>query len=192
MSKFLQDFSVKYNALLANRYNTFYKIFEYLERLDKKKYFIVETGMARQENNYGGDGLSTILFDEYLNYRDGKIISVDISPQVVSFAASKISSKAELICSDSVSYLYNLSKQETPKLDLLYLDSFDLSWDNPHPSSLHHVKELLAIMHKVTPGTLIVVDDNNRGAGKGQYIADFMENTGKVKYFDEYQIGWIW
>ena len=148
--------------------------------------------MARQENNYGGDGLSTILFDEYLNYRDGKIISVDIDPQVVSFAASKISSKAELICSDSVSYLYNLSKQETPKLDLLYLDSFDLSWDKPHPSSLHHVKELLAVMHKVTPGTLIVVDDNNRGAGKGQYIADFMENTGKVKYFDEYQIGWIW
>ena len=36
MSKFLQDFSVKYNTLLGNRYNTFYKMFEYLEQLDKK------------------------------------------------------------------------------------------------------------------------------------------------------------
>lgn len=90
---------------------------------------------------------------------------------------------------DSVKFLHGF---ETPEeIDLLYLDSFDLEWENPHPSSLHHLKELTAVYSKLKPGCLIVVDDNQSGLGKGQYIVDFLNNVNDKKYFDDYQIGYI-
>ena len=77
-------------------------------------------------------------------------------------------------------------------IDVLYLDSFDVDFNNPVPSSFHHIKELLAIFPKIQKGTLIVVDDNFNGKGKGQMIKDYMKNIGINPFFDEYQIGFIY
>lgn len=188
---FLDKFENKYKNLLGNRYETFYKCFEYLENLQKEKYFILETGMARIENNYG-DGQSTIMFDEYINYRDGTLYSVDISPEAVAFAKTKVSEKTSLFCQDSVQFLYSINLEKNlPHIDLLYLDSYDLNWSNPHPSAMHHVKELLAISSKLKSGTLLVVDDNQKDLGKGKYISEYMRNIGKEYFFNEYQTGWI-
>jgi hypothetical protein len=67
-----------------------------------------------------------------------------------------------------------------------------LDWDNPHLSSLHHLKELAAVYAKLKPGCLIVVDDNNNGVGKGQYVSDFLNNSNdSTLLFDDYQIGYI-
>ena len=46
--------------LLGLRETGFTKIFEYLRRI--KDPVIVETGTVREENNFEGDGCSTVLF----------------------------------------------------------------------------------------------------------------------------------
>ena len=178
---------------LAQRLSTFRKMFRYLDNIDSP--VIIETGISRMINNYTGDGHSTLLFDEYLHFfkKSGKLITIDIDKNKCNFTAPLLSDKSTIICSDSVISLYTLSQDASfPKIDLLYLDSYDVDWDNPHPSALHHFKELLAVFPKLKPGTLIVVDDHDNGRGKGKYIADYMSNINKTPYFNEYQIGWIW
>ncbi len=153
---------------------------------------IVETGCARQENNFEGDGMSTAIFDTFVNYHGGEFYSVDINSDNVRFAASR-SKKANLTCSDSVRFLYNQSKvwvAQNRKIDLLYLDSFDFDRKNPHPSSLHHIFELAAIMPCLREGTMVCVDDNFDTAGKGSYVKEFMDLIGKERIYTDYQ--WIW
>jgi len=190
---FMNIFMKKYYPLLGNRKNSFLEAFKYLISLKKESYFIVETGMCRFENNFAGDGMSTILWDEFINIFGGKVYSVDILQMTVNFAKNKVSNLCELFCLDSVSFLHQLSLQENlPKIDLLYLDSYDIDWNNPHPSSFHHIKEFLAIKSKIEEGCLIFIDDNNKNTGKGKYVDEFMSNIQKKKIIDEYQIAWIW
>ena len=191
MISFLDIFTEKYEYILNHRFSTFLKMFEYLESLNKNFYSIVETGMARQQNNYSGDGMSTLIFDEFISFHDGELYSVDLDPNAIKLCHPLVSSKTSLVQSDSVQFLFELSKTDI-NIDLLYLDSFDLDWNNPHPSSFHHMKELTAIIPRIKTGTLVVVDDNMQGIGKGQYVRQFMDNIGKEPYFDEYQVGWIW
>jgi hypothetical protein len=94
---------------------------------------------------------------------------------------------------DSVEFLWSLP--EAYKIDFLYLDSYDIEKDNPHPSQLHHVKELCAVMKNLKKDTIIVVDDHdafftNGEIGKGTYVKDFMDNIGATLLFEGYQIGW--
>lgn len=193
MNFLTEVFNREYYFKLGKRRDTFQKIFEYLESLNKKNPTILETGIARTDENWGGDGMSSLMFDKYINTIGGNFTSIDINPQNVSFAKSKVSSKSNLICSDSVIKLHEISRDiNYPMIDILYLDSFDVDFKNPIPSSFHHMKELLAIYPKIQKGTLIVVDDNLQGMGKGQMIKDFMKNIGINPYFDEYQIGFIY
>jgi hypothetical protein len=66
MKSFLYSFSARYENLLGIRYKTFYEIFHYLEKRDRQSYGIVKTGMSRIAGNYSGDGMSTLLFDEFV------------------------------------------------------------------------------------------------------------------------------
>jgi hypothetical protein len=153
---------------------------------------IVETGCARKENNFKGDGMSTTIFDTLVDYHGGEFYSVDINSDNVRFAAST-AKKANLTCSDSVKFLYNQSKvwvAQNRKIDLLYLDSFDFDRKNPHPSSLHHIFELAAIMPCLKDGTMVCVDDNFDTVGKGLYVKEFMDLIGKERIYTGYQ--WIW
>jgi hypothetical protein len=190
---FLNNFMQNYYHKLRHRSNSFLNAFKYLISLKKDSYFIVETGMCRIENNFDGDGMSTILWDEFINIFGGKVYSVDILQVTVNFTKNKVSNLCTLFCQDSVSFLHQLSLQENlSQIDLLYLDSFDLDCNNPHPSSFHHMKEFLAIKSKINSGCLILIDDNNRNLGKGRYVDEFMTNIQKQKIIDEYQIAWIW
>ncbi len=186
-------FNRYYYFKLGKRKNTFQKVFEYLESLGKANPTILETGIARIKENWAGDGMSSLMFDKYINEVGGNFTSIDINPSNVNFAKSELSSKSNLICSDSVIQLHKISRDEKyPMIDILYLDSYDVDFDNPIPSCFHHMKELLAIFPKIQKGTLIVVDDNLNGKGKGQMIKDYMKNIGINPYFDEYQIGFIY
>jgi hypothetical protein len=150
---------------------------------------IIETGCARQEDNYDGDGMSTLIFDAYVKEHGGEFHSIDINPLNTDFAKSK-TSVAKVHTSDSVKFLYEFN-QQNKKIDLLYLDSFDLDASNPHPSSLHHIFELTAIMPSLKEDTMICVDDNlDIGVGKGGYVNEFMNLLGKPKLYSGYQ--WIW
>ena len=176
---------------LNNRSDGFQKIFEYLA--DKKNPVIVETGTYREENNYEGDGCSTLLFDNFVDYHGGTVFSVDNDPKACQLAEEN-TCFTEVIESDSVEFLGTLDG----KIDLLYLDSYNIvNWNDDWAPAAHHLKELFAAKNCIKNGTLIVVDDNlttpsGKRVGKGRLIYELMESLGVEPYFDSYQVGWIW
>jgi predicted O-methyltransferase YrrM len=158
---------------------------------------IVETGCARQENNFQGDGMSTLIWDAVANRTNGSVISVDLNPMAVSFASARVGPRTKVYNADSVVLLRDLEIdliRSGKKIDLLYLDSYDFDAHNPHPSSLHHIFELLSIKQALRPGTLVAVDDNfehnGQWIGKGAYVAQWMANVNKKMVYRGYQ--WIW
>jgi len=190
---FIEYFDENYYGKLARRKDTFRKVFELL---NDKKAIIVETGTARTKDNWSGDGQSTVMFNQYIKMNYGTFISIDNSKQNIETAKKNIGPNflTNFICEDSVKALNKLAQDESfPKIDLLYLDSFDLDVDNFHPSAMHHLKELTAITSKLKKGTIIVVDDNKRDGkrGKGTYVQEYLEHIGATKIFDEYQVGFI-
>jgi len=215
MLSFIPEFDREYGNKLGVRYDTFRRIFEILEQKEKRYFTIVETGCMRahRPRDWQSDGLSTLLFDKFINFHNGMLYSVDINPSACGLARRYTSQKTTLVCSDSVSWLWKLAKQTTLEIDLLYLDSFEPQWDNLHPSALHHFKELCAILPILKNGTLIVVDDTvktvgllprqieNRTehimirdtgvTGNGIYIDDFLTNIGCKRVIEGYQTGYI-
>jgi hypothetical protein len=176
---------------LNKRSDGFKKIFKYLT--DKKNPVIVETGTYREEDNYEGDGCSTLLFDSFVDYHGGSVLSVDIDPEACELAREN-TYFTDVVESDSVEFLGTLDG----KIDLLYLDSFNIAdWNNDWEPAAHHLKELFAAKNCIKEGTLIVVDDNlktpkGKRLGKGRLIYELMESLGIEPYFDDYQVGWIW
>ena len=94
-------------------------------------------------------------------------------------------------------------------IDHLNLDSYDVNFENPHHSAMHHMKELLDAAPLISKDTLILVDDspscahfffeegfikiasNQKIGGKGKYVASFMENIGNKASIQAYQAAWI-
>jgi hypothetical protein len=205
---FLPLFDAEYAGLLRLRAGTFRRVFELLEAKGKSRYSIVETGSVRTAGNWA-DGQSTLLFDRFVNHWDGIVQSVDIDPETCERLRGQVSEKVVLNCADSVAFLGALGRKGALEIDLLYLDSFDLDWRNPHPSALHHLYELCAVMPLLASGTLVVVDDSPRhGAvvrregrvrpikdfgvwGKGGYVAEYFGRIGCAPVIEGYQHGWI-
>jgi len=176
---------------LNKRKEGFEKIFYYLSGI--KNPTLVETGTYREENNYEGDGCSTLLFDTFVDYHGGTVLSVDIDPKACELAKEN-TLFTEVYESDSVEFLGTLYG----KVDLLYLDSFNITdWNNDWEPASHHLKELFAAKNCIKEGTLIVVDDNikissDKRLGKGRLIYELMESLDITPYIDGYQVGWIW
>lgn len=83
---------------------------------------IVETGCARAADNWQGDGLSTVVFAEWVDAHGGNLWSVDIDPVNVEQARKLTKGTLTTVhLGDSVPFLANF---EQP-IDLLYLDSLD-------------------------------------------------------------------
>ena len=178
-------------------------VFELLDQKEDKNFLIVETGCMRADHGQlalGDDGASTYIFDDFINYYDGEVLSVDINQDNVNHATAMTSDKTKVTCSDSVKYLWSLPEEK--KIDSLYLDSFDFEPDNPIPSQEHHLKELCAVMKNLKKGTIICVDDHlntpifdqyraslARG-GKAAFIEHFMDDIGAELLHDGYQILW--
>ena len=191
---FIEKYNSHYAPLLGNRPNCFKQVFEYLLGLNKHQHYIVETGTARHEDaKLYEDGGSTFMYDDFVNTHGGTLISIDIDANKKNLCWNKVSSNTILITQDSVEALKDIvSNNFIPHIDLLYLDSYDIDWNNSHPSASHHLQELLTAIPKLIPGSLVVVDDNKNGVGKGQYIEKYMEEHSKALLFHDYQIGWIW
>ncbi len=176
---------------LGAREKSFQKIFDYLIDLGTSP-VIIETGTYREENNYTGDGCSTLLFDTFIGYFGGSFYSIDIDPAACELARSSVK-HAEIIESDSVEQLGVF----WGPCNLLYLDSYNIeNWANDWAPSAHHLKELFAAKNVIKDGTLIVVDDNilvqGKRMGKGRLIYELMDSLGIEPLFDDYQIGWVW
>jgi hypothetical protein len=79
-------------------------------------------------------------------------------------------------------------------VDLFYLDSYDVDWNNDTDSANHHLKEFKIIQPFIRAGAVVAVDDNsrwvnnNRRTGKGRAIVEYLESQGHFPILDEYQI----
>ena len=186
---------------LGHRQSGFDYIFDYLKTL--KEPLIVETGCARQLDNYEGDGQSSLLFDKYINEYGGYFWTVDLSEESVNYSRSKvISENSAVALGDSITKLKELNSillQSEKKINFLYLDSFDAPRDQPevvYMSAVHHLYELVTIAPSLADGALIGVDDNwvenGQLAGKGQFVFDYMQKSGRPLCHDGYQLFWKW
>jgi len=184
------------NNPVRDRATSFEIIFELLDQKEDKNFLIVETGCMRSDHGqlaFGDDGASTYIFDDFINFYDGEFYSVDINQDNVNYAQNMVSDNTKVICSDSVKYLWSLPKDK--KIDFLYLDSYDIRRDNPHPSQLHHVKEMCAAIDKLRKGSIVCIDVHDAfftgGAiGKGTYVKEFMDAIGAECIHEGYQIVW--
>ena len=120
---------------LLQREVSFRKMFKHLDS-NEGPVVIVETGCVRNPDPWAmtGEGQSTLLFDKYVSTRnDGSITySVDISPQAVAVSKSLVSGNVEIHEGDSVAFLDRLTRDlsgQARKIDLLYLDSYDVDYN---------------------------------------------------------------
>ena len=188
---------------LGHRIRGFDFIFDCLKKI--KSPLIVETGCAREEDNYNGDGQSSLLFDKYINQYGGEFFTVDIAEESVDYCTNKMTSaNSHVILSDSITYLKQLNTQllgQDRKIDFLYLDSFDAPKENNDVvlrSALCHLYELITIMPSLKSGALVCVDDNwyeiNNNEliieGKGKLIFDCMMKISNPPIFTDYQVIW--
>ena len=195
---------------LMHRADGFRQIFAYLDSFERPV-GIVETGCMRKDHDWG-DGKSTLLFTKYAAWHPGSVVySVDLDPAAVAFCRSMVGEDVRLHSGDSVAFLKSLSDQrpsDLATLDLLYLDSYDVDFDNPLPSAIHHLKELVAIAPFLSADTLVVVDDSPmsvlaipkgselqlasqpRVSGKGKLVAEYAAQIGAQHMISGYQMGW--
>lgn len=198
---------------LALREISFRKIFSYLDSLDGP-ISIVETGCARAEGNWAGDGQSSLLFDRYLGFSPAGSAgyTIDLDPRATTLCQALVGERITVLTGDSVAVLPDVARRLVTAgrtIDLLYLDSYDVDWAYPTPSAVHHLKELVSIVGALRADTLVVVDDapstcrvvGNANSqfdmislptvgGKGTYVAEYAKQICATQIFSHYQAGW--
>ncbi len=120
--------------------------------LDQRPAVIVETGSSAWGTN------STLLFDAYCSSFGGHCHTVDIRLDPLIQLRRMVTTSSSLYCNDSVSFLNTLVVPNN-KIDLLYLDSWDVDWADPIPSAIHGLNEYLAAIRNLRPGALVLIDD---------------------------------
>ena len=210
MTDFWKYFEQEAEPRLDKRAKTFRQIFEYLDQ-QAGPILIIETGVARQPDNWAGDGQSTVMFDRYVTARgpDSLVHSVDISTDSVTACRAMVGDQTTVHLQDSVKFLNDLARgAEVLTPNLVYLDSYDLDWDYWFASAAHCIKEFAAITPLLNPNTLLVTDDSPpvthilasgeqtviapaKIAGKGRLLAEYADQIGVAPYFAQYQAGWI-
>lgn len=161
-----EAFFGKYRNLITKSGYSRVKFYEYIipKLVSKNKpVYILETGTMWEPLERNAGAFTLVMADLIKNVTGGKIYSVDISPS--SIEKSKKNTEGfheaiEFVVSDSVGYMKNLSDEFVQKLDLVYLDSYDFSFPNPHPSAQHHLDELCSIYHRLNDDCGIGIDDN--------------------------------
>ena len=177
---------------IGQRFLGFRMMFELLLEQKNSNFYIIETGTLRNPGNWK-DGQSARLFTEFVDQFGGQVKSVDIDPTAVDTANQSIlSSNFTSQCSDSVAWLKSQADLNT--VDLFYLDSWDVKWENDQDSAQHHLYEFQAIESWLKPGTLVAIDDNARFSsngqrtGKGRLVVEYLQSRGHQPLLDAYQI----
>lgn len=175
-----------------NRAVGFDIIFRLLLNQKQSNFNIVETGTLRTPGNWM-DGQSARLFTEFVDLYAGQVRSVDIDSVACEAARDTIvSNKFSVAHSDSVAWLQQ--QTDLDQVDLFYLDSYDVDWNDDTASAEHHLNEFLTIEPFVRPGLVLVIDDNSRWVnnhrrtGKGRRVVEYLETQGHLPIYDEYQI----
>jgi hypothetical protein len=176
----------------CNRAVGFDIIFRLLLNQKQSDFSIVETGTLRTPGDWM-DGQSARLFTEFVDLYGGQMRSVDIDNVACEAARNTIvSDKFSVVNSDSVAWLEQ--QTDLDQVDLFYLDSYDVDWNDDTASAEHHLKEFMIIEPHIRSGVVVVLDDNsrwvnnNRRTGKGRRVVEYLEGQGHLPIYDEYQI----
>jgi Methyltransferase domain len=159
---------------------------------------IIETGSVRQAGNWLGDGQSTVLWGDFASRFDAEVHTVDLDPAPARRILDDLGlgEAVQVHGGDSVAFLHDFAVREPRRrIDLLYLDSYDLDIHNPYPSALHHLMELAAARPCLGPGSIVAIDDNPEldtggHVGKGMLVGDWFNKIGIPPLFTGYQFIW--
>lgn len=168
-----ESFSVLFNSLL--------------KKTNNEGFNIIETGTSRVLDTFF-EGCSTKLFSEFVELFGGNLTSIDNSIEVHNEAKKYFSSsKIEFITDDS---LQALRKINLDNVDLFYLDSYDVEFDNDRKSAGHHFSEF-KIIEPFLKDCLLAIDDNicdenGRRYGKGRIIYQYLSEKNIFPIYDGY------
>lgn len=172
-------FNTNYAPLLGERANTFREALVQFKTREGR--LIAETGTARQEGNWGGDGQSTLLFADFGRRFGAAVLSIDNDPD--SCEAARVSLAKTLgktghctvWCYDGAHGLSNLNAP----IGLLYLDSLDLSPGQEKESQEQALKEFRAAEPFLGAGALLLIDDCfDEARGKGGLVIPEAQSKG--------------
>jgi len=170
--------------LLGNRYEAYAFLNDQLSNVSNP--VIVETGSIRQPGNINGDGNSTYLFND-LTLNGGKVYTLDIDPICAKHCNRLFGDNVISLTGDSLETIKLINEP----IDCLFLDSYDLDWNNDQPSANHALIEYETIKQWLKSGTLIAVDDNNdQGGGKGRFLRQVAAEQGWTLLVDSYILVW--
>ncbi|MBA2729052.1 MAG: class I SAM-dependent methyltransferase [Parachlamydiaceae bacterium] len=171
------------------RYITFEKVLTLMKERNVKT--IVETGTTRGvllQDIFAGDGGGTILFSEYALRNDARVYSVDILQEAFENAAHFLTPYEGFIftvCDDSVNFIKNFNST----IDMLYLDSYDFDINDPSPSQVHHLNEIIAAYPLLTSRSIVMIDDCGLPwGGKGALAIQYLQEQGWKTLIQAYQV----
>ena len=181
-------FLEKYKYPKNIRFDSFYKSLSFAKSRNLK--IFAETGTSRGKNKLfflnklnWKDGMSTLLFAEYVSLNDGKLFSCDLSKRNIDNAkkfTKKFIKYITFVNEDSVYYLNNINF----KIDFLYLDSLD--GHDPVKSSQHQLDESKTAINKLHKNSLVLLDD--KGLKTTKSLPFFLKNKFKIIYETNEQI----
>ena len=170
---------------LQVRHNSFSKAIDLA--IERNVKVIVETGTAREPDNWHGDGLSTILFGHFCKEFDSRVWTCDIEGgniEICRKLTQEYSDKITYVVGDSVAFLKNFEG----KIDFLYLDSFDSKTKQMKQAQQHNLNEVMAVEDKLHNNTIILIDDYYpKRHGKGGMSVPYLQDKGWKLVTDESQ-----
>ena len=160
---------------------------------------IVEIGSARETS---GPDSSTYYFSMLSKKDEADFFSVDFSPQSHSLAKEVVGDSA--ILSDGVKFLEKFSYWSHKKISVLYLDNFDVVYNDKHKESLLrrigsvyedneeeltnersgivHLEQMKASLPHLHVKNIVIVDDTKKTEygwwGKGALVVPFLLEKG--------------
>ncbi len=153
---------------------------------------MVETGCARQEEDWGG-GYSTFIYGDFAQHYNKHLWTCDIDENNLNVAkrvTQQYKDNITYVCDDSVHFLKNFDRE----INFLYLDSVDCSADSKAQSDLaqkHQLREIETIFPKLSERCVVLLDDNNDPmGGKTKLSRQFLEKKGFLHIMDFQQSLW--
>ena len=181
------DFLNKFSHHKNKRFSSFRKALEISKSRNLKTF--VETGTSRGKKKFlffskynWKDGMSTLIFAEYVKHINGHLFTCDINPNNIKNAKKFVKMNEEFvsfIVEDSIFFLKNFKDN----IDFLYLDSLDGQDPN---SSEHQLKEIEACYLKLHKNSLVLLDD--KGAKTKLSLNFMLKNNFKILNETEEQI----
>lgn len=145
---------------------------------------IVEIGSIRIKGNIDGDGYSTVAW----MLAAGTVYSVDINPAATALtvAETKHLGQVRAITANGVQFLRDFPSGQVGKIDLLYLDAWDVGTAQYKE---HHLEAFQAALPHLADHALLLIDDMDLdGLGKGELVLPAAEHAGFKTMFLEKQL----